>query len=491
MRIKKYINRWFAALFMAGLSVMSLGCKKYLDQLPADSLTREQFFKTEADANASIAGVYDALQTSVTQFLIWGEFRADLITPVTNTANTYSYYEYFSPDATSTLNSTASDWTVAYRLIGRANIVIESVPGIVQTDPNFTQAKSDAIVGEARFLRALSYFYLVRTFKEVPLVLTASSNDDVAFKIPKSPADSILNQIERDLAFAEAGVPVSFRDNITTKGRATKAAVNALQTDVYLWRAKYQQAADASKKVLANTSYTLVSGANWFSQFAQKNSTESIFEVQFNYQTSETNSLGGLSNAFTVNDALYNYYVIEQDNIRGANNTYVSIGSRVFFKYTGLAVVGNLAVGRPTNDANFIVYRLADVMLLRAEALSHLGFNERQEAVDLINQIRARAGITQYTTVDGSASTALLESYIFKERAMELAMEGKRWFDLVRLATNENNPDLLISTVLAGRSVTERAVIRSRIIDPRAWYLPILSTELTKNSLLVQNPYYQ
>ena len=74
---------------------------------------------------------------------------------------------------------------------------------------------------------------------------------------------------------------------------------------------------------------------------------------------------------------------------------------------------------------------------------------------------------------------------------MELAMEGKRWFDLVRVATNDKNPDFLISRVLQSRSVGDRAQIKSRIIDPRSWYMPIYQTELNRNPNLVQNPYYQ
>ncbi|MBW4888510.1 RagB/SusD family nutrient uptake outer membrane protein [Mucilaginibacter sp. HMF5004] len=471
------------------IAVLSFGCGKYLDQKPSDSLTRQEFFKNEADANAAMIGVYDALQGCVTQFLSWGEYRGDLISPTIQSTTNYPYYEAFSSDNTTNISS-ASDWSAVYKMIGRANIVIESVPGIVGADQNFTQAKSDAIVGQARFLRALGYFYLVRTFKEVPLILSASSNDDVNFRLPKSSADVILDQIETDLSFAEGVVPAQYSTDQATRGTATKGAINALQTDVYLWRAKYQQAVDASQKLLNNSLYTLVPGSNWFSLFAQKNTSESIFEVQYDYKISETNGLRGVSGNFIVNPGLVSSYTIEQDKTRGLNYTYVNAGSNVFWKYTGLSVNGTTNIGRPTDDPDFIIYRLADVMLLRAEALTHLGVTQKQEAIDIINAIRTRAGIANYVGVDGSASTALLQSYVLKERGLELAMEGKRWFDLVREATNDNNPDLLINAVALSRTVAERALIRSRIIDPRSWYLPILSTELNKNPLLVQNPYY-
>ncbi|RKR81764.1 putative outer membrane starch-binding protein [Mucilaginibacter gracilis] len=485
----KKIGRRVMALVILTLSVTNYGCNKFLDQKPADSLTRDQFFQNETDANAAMVGVYDALQGCVTQFLNWGEFRGDLVTATIQSTTNYPYYESFSPDATTNI-SIASDWTAVYKMIGRANIVIESVPGIVNLDRNFTQQKSDAIVGQARFLRALGYFYLVRAFKDVPLILSASSSDDVTFRVPKSSSSVVLDQIEADLSFAANVVPVQYSSVQQTRGFASKGAVYATLTDVYLWRAKYQQAVDASQKVLDNSLYSLVSGASWFSLFAQKNTSESIFEVQFDYKISENNSLRGVSGNFTVNPVLTNYYNIEQDVVRGLNNTYVNAGSFVFWKYSGLSVNGTTNISRPTDDPDFIIYRLADIMLLRAEALSHLDVPQKQEAINLLNQIRSRAGIATYVGIDGTVDGTLIESYILKERAMELAMEGKRWFDLVREATNDNNPDLLITAVSLGRTVGERALIRSRIIDPRSWYLPILSTELNRNPLLVQNPYY-
>lgn len=455
------------------------GCKKYLDQTPENSLTREEFFKTEADANTAIIGVYDALQAANSQFLRWGEFRGDLV------SNDVDPVYLQSIDNTNAI----SNWADAYRLIGRANIVIEKVPDIPALDSRFSVEQSNAIVGEALFLRSLAYFYLVRAFKEVPLVLQAPSSDAVNFLVPKSSADAVLNQIEADLAIAEKGVPVEYGRNLDTRGRVTRGGVNALQTDVYLWRKKYAEAAAAAKKVTDNnTVYSLVPGDNWFSIFSQKNSTESIFEIQYDAQLAEVNGLRGLSNANLVNNVLYNYFNEEKDMVRGLNNTYREAGSRQFWKYTGLTTNN---VDRASDDPDFIVYRLPDVMLMRAEALIHLGDPQRAEAGMLINEVRRRARIDTLDFLAGNTPVDVFNQVILKERAMELAMEGKRWFDLVRFATNENQPDILISRVVASRLVANRAQVRSRIVDPRSWYLPIQRDELARNSNLVQNPYYQ
>lgn len=470
----------FSYLLLAGVLLVTMGgCKKYLDQTPENSLTRDEFFKTEADANAAIVGVYDALQSANSQFLRWGELRGDL---VSNDVD-QTYLQLF------TNTSAISNWADAYRLIGRANIVIEKVPDIPALDPRFTTEKSKAIVGEALFMRALAYFYLVRAFKEVPLVLQAPSSDAVDFLIPKSTADAVLNQIEVDLNAAEKDVPVEYGRNVDTRGRVTKGAVNALLTDVYLWRKKYTEASASAKKVMDNTAlYSLVSSDNWFTIFSQKNSSESIFEIQYDAQLAEVNGLRGISNSNLVNNVLYNYFKEENDAVRGLNNTYREAGSRQFWKYTGLTTNN---VDRASDDPNFIVYRLPDVMLMRAEALIHLGDPQRLEAATLINDVRRRARIDTLDFLAANTSLDVFNQVILKERAMELSMEGKRWFDLVRIATNENQPDILISRVVASRLVVNRAQVRSRIIDPRSWYLPILRDELARNPNLVQNPYYQ
>jgi hypothetical protein len=478
IKYRKLLTGCFAALLLLTFG----SCKKYLDQEPENSLTGDDFFKTEADANAAIMGVYDALQACADKFITWGEFRADLVSPLTNNDITYPYYQLFEN------NRPASVWSQPYNLIGRANIVIEKVPGIPKLDSRFTREESNAIVAEALYLRALAYFYLVRTFKEVPLVLQPPSNDAVNFLVPKAGADSILNQIEADLAIAEKDILVQYAKAAETRGRVTKGAVNALQADVYLWRAKYTEAAAAAKKVLENELYSLVSGDNWFTIFSQKNSTESIFEIQYDYQLSELNSLRGISGNFIMNPVLFSYFDGEKDKLRGLNRTYREAGSRTYWKYTGLNTDN---IERPTNDPNFIIYRRPDVMLMRAEALAHLGATEKEEAAALLNDVRARVSLDPYDFLDANAPLSLFIELIIKERAMELAMEGKRWFDLVRVATNENQPDFLISRVVAGRTVAERAQIRARIIDPRGWYLPIHRDELNKNGNLVQNPYYQ
>lgn len=474
------------AVIAAIVMVFSSACEKFLEQDPQDSLTEQEFFRSEEDANAAIVGVYDQLQDCVEKFLVWGEARADLVTPITRkNDNTWLYELIYQTDLW------ALRWGDVYQVIGSANTVIARVPPITKLDSRLTQQECDIIVGEAHFLRALAYFYLVRVFGDVPLVIDPPLNDGVNFKVPKSPAADILAKIEADLALAEQAVPVQYQTNLKTRGRATKGAVNALQADVYLWQAKYAESAAAAKKVMDNTAlYGLVPGINWFDIFAQKNTREGIFEVQFDYLLRETNNLVNVSTQFLVNPSHVLLYeeTDAPDKMRGLDATYnAATGGRAYWKYVGLSTMD---LRRSGNDPNFIIYRLADVMLMRAEALCHLEEPDRVEALALVNAVRDRVSMPLYDIELIGTDTNTLLDLILKERALELAMEGKRWFDLVRIGKNDK-PEVLIDKIVASRLVSERAITKARVADPRSWFLPFHINELAANPALVQNPYYK
>jgi hypothetical protein len=471
---------------LAAALILSPGCSKFLEQDPEDSLTEQEFFRSEEDANAAIVSVYDQLQDCVEKFLVWGEARADLVSPISRKNDQTWLYELSFPN-----DLWALRWGDVYQVIGGANTVIARVPGITQLDSRLTQQESDIIVGEAHFLRALSYFYLVRTFGEVPLVMEPPSHDEVNFKVPKSGVSVILAKIEADLAVAEQTVPPQYETNLKTRGRATKGAVYALLADVYLWQAKYSEAAIAAKKVMDNTTlYSLVPGTNWFDIFALKNSTEGIFEVQFDYLLRESNSLMSTSDRFLVNPNHSKLYddVDAPEKVRGLDASFnPGNGGRLYWKYAGLSTMD---LRRSGDDPNFIVYRLADVLLMRAEALSHLGDADKEEAVRLVNLIRARANMPEYDINLISTDTNSLVDLILKERSLELAMEGKRWYDLVRIGKN-GRPELLVDKIVTSRVISERALTKARVADPRSWFLPYHINELAANPNLLQNPYYK
>lgn len=466
---------WITGSLAAGL-LLTLPACELLDQAPADTLTREEFFETEADALSSLISGYDALQGAVGRMAELGEARGDLVDgPRENEFR----QQLLSP------TSGNARWSHFYNIINRVNTTIKYVPEIVKKDLRFTQPESDALVAEAYYLRALAYFYLVRSWGGVPLVLNPSDTDDQDYNIPQSSPDEVLDQIEADLALAEKSIPASFSTPALTRGRATKGAVHALQTDVYLWRGKYQQALVAADKVLANPTYSLVSGQNWPAMFFNGNAPESIFEVQFNFAQDELNGAiytYGLNN-YAINVDHFQRYTEEQDIVRGAWASY-SPTTGELWKFTGADNRGSAR--RSRQDGNWIIYRLADVVLMRAEALNRL--DRRQEAVTALESIRRRANLFNMT-VSASSTLEEVEDAILYERGLELAFEGKRWYDLLRIARH-GRPQVLRSLVLDAYPESGRFVYEARLADDRGWYLPVFNGELQTNKSLKQNPFY-
>ena len=259
--------------------------------------------------------------------------------------------------------------------------------------------------------------------------------------------------------------------------------MRSAQTDLYLWQKKYQAAADAAQQVINSPAgYALVSGVNFGTIFYNKNTSESIWEIQFNNAYLEGNNnnlvnqflpLGGTGYAggnwtLKYSTKLLNAYV--PADVRGpvtVRNTGTPTGApfrdpntQYVNKYQG--TLGNQNALR-FFDANQVIYRLADVILMRAEALNELG--KTADAIPLLNQIRTRAGLSVTTAV----SQADVRLAIENERFLELAFEGKRYYDLKR---------------------TGRYAAVTGNTDPNWLRWPITATELAKNPNLVQNPGY-
>jgi hypothetical protein len=141
------------------------------------------------------------------------------------------------------------------------------------------------------------------------------------------------------------------------------------------------------------------------------------------------------------------------------------------------------------NAANWIVYRYADVLLMKAEALSQLG--RYNEALEIINDdIRYRAGMPSISIPN---TTTSFEDAILDERARELAFEGKRWFDLLRMGRRNNfaRSDKLVEMIIQNVPSTQKRILGSKLTNPQGWYMPIHKDELERNVNLVQNPYYR
>ncbi len=450
-------------------------CSKVTDQVPDSIITPTNFYKTASDADNAINACYDALQSGSESYEVWGDGRADMLASTDRALS--SHLQVGSGNISSSNDYVG--WGSLYGGINRCNSVLKNVPLI--TDAALATRK-DRILGEAYFLRGLFYFFLTRTYEDVPLILEPYENLSGNFFPAKSSRQVIFDQVEKDLKMAESLVPdVPFSNAVENKGKASKGAARAALADLYLWEKKYQQAADIASLVITSpANYSLVPGASYATIFStgSRNTVESIFEVQFNYSFLEGNNntltelflpIGGSITAgnlrFMPSNALMvalaandNRTSITYKNTgpnpapyRDANKIYVA-------KYQGTTVGTTLYY-----DNNRMVYRLAEVILFRAEALNEL--NQTSVAITLLNQIRTRAGIGA-TTASTQAEVRLA---IERERFAELAFEGKRYYDLVR----------------TGRYAT---VTGYTDVNWVRWPLPAL--EVTKNPNLVQNPGY-
>lgn len=495
-------------ILMLAFLLPFLSCKKYLDLQPLDGLTGAEYWKTKEQVQAAVIGIYASLTGSATgsrnaaeAFFLWGELRADMVAPTLGT--TPEQIDVINVNILPTNN--IASWRGIYETINYCNTLIDLAPGVLTQDPTFTQAALDKYVAEAKSIRALMYFYLVRTFDQVPLKLKGTTSDRQIVDIPKSTQEVVLTQVLKDLSEAEVFAVTDYGDRASNKGRITRSTINAIQADVYLWQEKYAECVAACNKIINTNSFGLISGTDanlWYQTlYVNGNSNESLFELQFDaqrlnpfYLLFNTPSRRLLASS-SVMDQIYTVDFTDplKFDIR-ADGAAVRSTDQVIWKYIGLNNSGTGSGTRAQDQsfAHWIIYRYADVLLMKAEAQNQLG--NGQDALDIVEIIRTRARALVATSAAPAPSDKVaIGDYILAERAREFAFEGKRWFDLLRNARRNNYQrlDLLLevvsNTVPADRQQSAIAKFR----DKNAHYLPILAYELTTNKALVQNPFYR
>lgn len=487
--MKTIIKYLFISLFL----IMQTSCNDWLEVLPTNGLIRDEFWKEKEDVEAVLMAAYDAFAGMNGQLFMYGELRADMLLAGTNQPNNEQNImeSNIFPD-----NSFCS-WNSFYKVINYCNEVIKNAPLVQEIDNTFTDYQLKSLIAEAYFLRSLSYFYLVRIYKDVPLLLEPSENDAVNVYLPKSKEEDILDQLVNDLIanreFAPSG---SFASLQETKGRASKAAYDALLADIELWRYNYEAVLTHVDKILARTDILMMPSARWFEIFYPGNSFEGIFEFQFDGNLGQNNQLNGLtqrfSNRYYPGQTAVDMFSFETsvEIVRGQNASIAKYGENAYliWKYIGQSADGvTFRSGSDQNSANWIVYRLADVMLMKAEALAMM--DRYNESLQIINLIRERASVGP---VNLPSNKVAFEDAIMQERALELAFEGKRWFDLLRMGRRNDfaRKDKLIEIIISNVPSIQKRVLAARLTNPLGWYLPIFESEIERNQNLEQNPYY-
>ncbi|HLP93708.1 MAG TPA: RagB/SusD family nutrient uptake outer membrane protein [Saprospiraceae bacterium] len=477
------------------LAVLALSsCEKFLELEPAsqgiaveNTAADSILFKSASEAEAALAGAYADFKNEYFQldYFVNGDAQSDdAYAGADNPAN--FQIDDYKIDATN--SNVSRDWRYLYSTIGKCNTVINNVRAV--TDPALTTDRKEQMVGEASFIRAFMYFQAVQLWGDVPLQLkevksiSAANLDEIYPQIfpARSTQSEVYAQIILDLETALDRVAA----NPAHKGFASKGAVNALLAKVYAtqephdWN-KVKQYCDA---VIAG-GYTLLADYDQLWALGNENSAESIFEINYNGGAPDgnwgTKMFRGLDwKKFNIpsNDLVATFEAENDTKRKNASIVYDNVSGKWSDphypqnKYPFINKWRNFQEG---SDQNYIFIRLADIILLKAEALNELG--DQAGAAALVNQIRSRVSLGATT----AATQAEMRLAIEKERRLELAFEGHRWYDLKR----------------TGRAMEVMNTVKDHTGQPIGYNLtaerlvwPVPQAELDKNGRLVQNPGY-
>lgn len=489
--MKKIFKIRFILLFLA--MSLQFSCNNFLELIPPGGLVREEFWKTKEDVEAVLMGAYQSFASLDGDLFIYGEARGDMVKADYNLGGS----ERNLMESNIYPDNGLCNWEKFYKVINYCNDVLKNAPIVQKKDNTFTEFHLKGLMAEAIWLRSLNYFYLVRLFKDVPLVLEPSESDNTDFYLPNTSGEAVLQAMLKDLNEYRPFSTDGYKSLEEVKGRATKAAFDALLADISLWNFDYAKCIEYCNRILANKEFVMMPGTRWFELYYPGNSLESIYELQFEDKYNQKNAMYGKTNRYSNNfdpsqravELFAREFALEITRGEDASISKLGEDDFLIWKYVGRAPDGKTErTGADQNSCNWIVYRLAEIHLMKAEALSQL--NRYNEALNIINFIRDRANVVPIVVGN---SAILFEDAIMEERALELAFEGKRWFDLLRMGRRNNfsRKDKLVETIIKNVPSTQKRILSAKLTNPLGWYLPIYKGEIERNKNLVQNPYYK
>lgn len=455
-----------AALLTAGLLLSSCG-KTFLDRPPQGQLVTDNFYQTPADLRLATAGLYGRpwFDFNYPFLLDVGDVMAGNAWASWNPRSTYVNFSVSSGD-----NGIANGWGSLYNVVAQSNTAINNITAL--TPASVPAATKNAALGEARFIRAVAYFYLVRLWGPVPIIENNSALVQTP-QVPRHLVSDVYRFILADLQFAAANLPAT-----DSPGRVTSWSAKGMLAKVYLTKAGVGQSGsrnqadlDQAKQYASQviTQSGLALQPNYYDLFLRKNKNnpETLFAMQWIanqgwgnqnvYQAflaadSKVAGVGDGWNNISPTADLYNNYEAG-DNVRRKATMMINTD-----KYPELTTADNpngytmtattpafkkYVIGGPTasgndgqvsvlnTDINTYILRLADVYLIYAEAVLGNGSSTTDAAaLDAFNKVRLRAGLAAATTLDAAK--------LRRERRAEFGLEGQYWFDLARL--HDYNP---------------------------------------------------
>jgi hypothetical protein len=446
--MKKLFRILPLALFLAATFS---GCKKILEVTPQSSITEEVFFRNEGDFEPNLVGIYTVLR-SLANNNTYGTERSEELISASNSRFTVAWSHTLSA------SSGAINYAEWYRAIGHCNLLLRKIQDFsFSSNPDLKKK----ILGETYALRAYFYFHLLRVIGDAPLMLEAVVDENVPL-LPRSKDTEVMDQIKADLDAAIQNFSSMSQFSKTfypSKYRFAYGSALALKADACLWSAKvldggtedFQEAITALNEVM-QTGLSLNSDFKNVTGIRASANNEVLLAAYF--QRDETpggnysrNALPFLSLVQGATNLEQIPYALSSGNGQGAYQ--ISPLSKSLFTNTADKRIPYTWVVemQPTGpkiswitkypgtkysddriaDNDLIIYRLADILLMRAEA--YAGLNEITNAKNDLDLVRQRAGIGNYT---GALTKEAIEKEILNERGRELFFENKRWFDLVR-----------------------------------------------------------
>ena len=576
----------YRTLLVSACAFITLGttsCDDFLTIYPSNEITEEQFWEDRTDLESGIRGCWKQFisQDIMERMVVWGECRSDNFDLMTES------WDDMKDLMNANLLETNSlfNWSAFYKTINFCNKVLQYGPLVVERDKSFTSEDWKPVEAEMKALRALNYFYLVRTFREIPFEFNpiGSEHDVKEHSGRQFMAEVVLDSIINDVEAVKDNGMRQYTNELDNKGRFTRESIYTLLADMYLWRAaknaspdsvaKYgSKSQDDYQKVIEycdavldmymerydrdnpmgggtssenneNPYHLIRMNANGGTQdvvddvydeiFVQKNSRESILELQFDGSTNSNTCLynyrsnNGLYRHRDNNTGLLQASAPCQTVTRNIDNTsglfsqsdirrwqslvYTEAGQRVYNigKYTYQSIThdnlednseGTENAFIPTGSfrSNWIIYRLSDVLLMKAEAITRLDApttEQLQDAFNCVTMILYRSNPSVTTDRDKLSFTDYQEpsqlfDLVMRERRREFFGEGKRWFDLVRMAEHDGTTTNML-TLLLTKYATNTNAVRAKLASMNSLYSPVYENELKVNPNLHQNPAWE
>lgn len=607
-----------AAVLVAGFGFSSCD----IDMLPLNEVVLENFWTDRNDVESVVNSCYAATQQDgyLERLIVWGEDRSDNVVDG-NTAS--ENLRYLLKGSLKTTNPYCG-WAPMYNVINRCNTVLEFAPIVAEKDPNYTDSDLRINIAECKFLRAYTYFTLIKTFKDVPFTFKASIDDTQEYRLPQTPFEVILDSLIADIESCKDMAPrrYSLSERAKNTGRVTRVAMYSLLAELYLWKGSdvnlsKEQQNECYRQCIKNCDYVLNFKCDQFENndfedtdlrplidmevykeygfpllaeeltpgvntkgplatndiFGKGGSYETIFELKYNSgsdKKSNADLMGMYGSSASSQDVVANEKMMQVKPQNTANysdqvlfsvpSDYRMITSFRFkedasdfqiYKYTigtnnaGIqgkeygevgtsfkAATQSQSYRDSNNPPNWILYRMTEIMLFRAEAEIELAFNldaanapaedaednaeatsgkQRRanlitmgselstpedlklDAFELISavyrrsnpQVKARATYapTQPTTLE------TFRKLLMNERRRELLFEGKRYYDLVRASRRDGNTQQF-RAALSQKYGEAGASVAIKMIKMDFMYMPVLKGEMEVNPALVQNPCY-